>query len=645
MAKPQEEPIFCPNCGVQNRPGARFCRSCAAPLPEVHVEEERASGIDQIFDDVVSELGDILHNVKKAFTGRQASNPPPSPGGQPPVPPGNPTAPLSAAAPRPAPSPGSAAGRSRARPAIALRPIRPLNRGAKFGYFYITEVIPVTNDPHLMYYEARWLACPACKTPVTNIQAPQCAHCHIPLPDLLLRQSGAAVLSGDQGMETRLRTMSLRGELPGVLPHHLWYANHEDQLVYIALTRPALHWQPLSSVQPPQPVEIVIHGFRKLAETLDLLHQQGIVLLDDRRPDYHRESFIITSDQSVLLADLTSCRPAASSSDPAGEVKRDIRTFARLVCFLLTGQGMTGSLLSIPPEMRRVFEKVRYGSCPSAKGFLDELERAPQPQQLARGLRQSLGYATDVGVAREANEDFVGHYSFGLEQTPGAEQIGLYIVADGLGGHAAGERASQDVVRVIVEKIHEQKLAPDLRRSTRLLDQAVTNQDVLARAIARANEILFESHKTSGSDRGSTLTAAFIAGSTATIANIGDSRTYLYRAGKFEQITRDHSLVASLVAAGQISKDDARRHPNRNQVYRTLGERQKVDPDFFTVNLLPDDMLLLCSDGLWEMVTDLAIQNILAHAPSPQKACDELIRAANAAGGEDNISVIVIKIE
>lgn len=632
MGNQQEEWIYCPNCGVQNRPGARFCRACAAPLPEIIVEEDRPSGIDQIVDDVFNEISDLWRSVKKGLSGRLGPNPPATP-----VLPTNPTVPLSAPPARP--------GRGRGRPAIALRPIRPLNRGAKFGYLYITEVIPVPNDQHLMYYEARWLNCPSCNTPVANIQAPQCAKCHAALNDLLLRQSGAAVLMGEQGMEARLRTMSLRGELPGVLPHHTWFVVPEDQLVYTALNRPELLWQPLSSVQPPQPAEIVIHGFRKLAETLDLLHQQGFVLFDDRRPDYHRDSFIITSDQAVLLTDLTSCRPILASPDPSAEVKRDIRAFARLVCFLLTGQGMTGNLMGVPAEMRRVFENVRYGNCSSAKEFLADLERAPQPQPLARGLRQAMGYATDIGVSREANEDFVGHYSFGLEQAPGAEQIGLYIIADGMGGHAAGERASQDVVRVIVEKIHEQKLAPDLRRSTRLLDQAVTNQDVLARAISRANEILFEARKTGGSDRGTTLTSAFIAGSTATIANIGDSRTYLFRTGKLEQVTRDHSLVASLVAAGQISKEDARRHPNRNQVYRTLGDKQKVDPDFFTVNLLPDDMLMLCSDGLWEMITDPVIQNILAHAPSPQKACDELIRSANAAGGEDNISVIVIKIE
>jgi protein phosphatase len=141
------------------------------------------------------------------------------------------------------------------------------------------------------------------------------------------------------------------------------------------------------------------------------------------------------------------------------------------------------------------------------------------------------------------------------------------------------------------------------------------------------------------------VTAALIIGDVATVANVGDSRTYLLRDGRLEQITQDHSLVARLVDAGVIKPDEVRSHPLRNQIHRCLGNKPSVDVDTFTVQLRQDDRLILCSDGLWEMVSDAEIQRVVEGARSPQKASDELIEAANRAGGKDNIAVIVVEIE
>ena len=149
----------------------------------------------------------------------------------------------------------------------------------------------------------------------------------------------------------------------------------------------------------------------------------------------------------------------------------------------------------------------------------------------------------------------------------------------------------------------------------------------------------------SGSDRGTTITAALIVGSNCSIANVGDSRTYLLRDGKLNQITRDHSLVAKLVASNQIKPSEVRSHPRRNQILRTLGDKPGVEVDIFTKTLHTGDQLLLCSDGLWEMVLDDAISAIMMNSRTPQAACDQLIETANAEGGEDNISVIVIWVE
>ena len=144
---------------------------------------------------------------------------------------------------------------------------------------------------------------------------------------------------------------------------------------------------------------------------------------------------------------------------------------------------------------------------------------------------------------------------------------------------------------------------------------------------------------------GTTLTAALVIGSKSYVVNVGDSRTYMYRRGKgLSQITRDHSLVARLVASGLITSDDIYTHPERNLVERGLGDRRSVEVDCFTVDLLARDWLLLCSDGLWEMVRDPEIERIMKKEGDPSQMSDLLVQAALKGGGVDNVSVIVARV-
>jgi len=220
-----------------------------------------------------------------------------------------------------------------------------------------------------------------------------------------------------------------------------------------------------------------------------------------------------------------------------------------------------------------------------------------------------------------------------------------------MGGYEAGDVASRTVNQVVTDWIIKTRVLPDLRKATRKLTTGDMPADLLTQAIEQANEALINRRQATGKKLGSTVTAALIIGDVATIANVGDSRAYLLRAGRLEQITQDHSLVARLVDAGVINPEDVRQHPRRNEIYRSLGHKQRLEVDTFTRQLQAGDRLILCSDGLWEMVTDTEIQAIVeaertdSGAYSPQQVCDTLVKAANRAGGEDNISVIVVAME
>ena len=228
-------------------------------------------------------------------------------------------------------------------------------------------------------------------------------------------------------------------------------------------------------------------------------------------------------------------------------------------------------------------------------------------------MRIEVGYATDIGRVRERNEDSI------LIDPP------LYVVADGMGGHRGGQVAS----RVALETL--ESLAAEgsgtLPDNVRGANKAVWDRSV-------------EDERLAG--MGTTLTAAQIDGASALIAHVGDSRAYLLRDGELRQLTADHTLVARMVRSGEISEAEAEVHPHKNVLTRALGTDEQVDVDEDTITLLDGDRLLLCSDGLTGMVTEDQIQAILENSERPQQAADRLVKAANRAGGIDNISVVVL---
>jgi PPM family protein phosphatase len=237
---------------------------------------------------------------------------------------------------------------------------------------------------------------------------------------------------------------------------------------------------------------------------------------------------------------------------------------------------------------------------------------------------------SDVRRQREINED-----SFGLLDLveSNANAVSLYVVADGMGGHVAGEVASRVAVETILsvfeESIHWADMAERLRS-----------------AFERANA---EVHVTGNTDHqlagmGTTVVAAVVSDTGLTLANVGDSRAYLLRDGKLDQLTRDHSWVARAVEDGVLTPAQARSHPDRNVIYRNLGSNPVVEVDTFTSGLLAGDRVLLCSDGLTDVVEDDYLVN-LAGEDDPDLAVQHMIDAANEAGGPDNITVTMIVVD
>ncbi|MBN1937069.1 MAG: serine/threonine-protein phosphatase [Anaerolineae bacterium] len=276
-------------------------------------------------------------------------------------------------------------------------------------------------------------------------------------------------------------------------------------------------------------------------------------------------------------------------------------------------------------------------------------------------IRLNIAVWSDVGRKRELNEDRVFYQ---LLEIADIEPVAMCIVADGMGGHLAGEVASHWVVETLKRELAELFIPPDPRQTVQLsgqelkeLAQAANNglrpSDVpitkrLRKAVQRANTAVYEyaiHRPAEAMGTGSTLTMAFVRGKRAYVVNVGDSRTYLLRQGNLIQLTRDHSHVAELIAAGQISIEESWDHPQAGLITRCLGYLEEVQPDVTVHDLKPGDCLLLCSDGLWEMLRNPALMaRIIVSAPDPYQAVQRLVEAANHAGGKDNISVALLYV-
>ena len=231
---------------------------------------------------------------------------------------------------------------------------------------------------------------------------------------------------------------------------------------------------------------------------------------------------------------------------------------------------------------------------------------------------------TDTGRVRPLNEDSFACQDF-MDRS-------LFVVADGMGGHDAGEIASRIAVETICADV------------SGLANLGHDPKGLVERVVLHANAEVRKEGTSRGSNMGTTLTLALIDGTTAHIANVGDSRVYWIENGSITQITEDHSLVAKLVSTGKMTKAEARHHPKSNLLYRTIGTDEAIKVDIFTRDLSKGGSLLLCTDGLWGELSDEEIHRICSTEKGSRTICAKLVNSANEKGGRDNITAVVVTV-
>lgn len=254
-------------------------------------------------------------------------------------------------------------------------------------------------------------------------------------------------------------------------------------------------------------------------------------------------------------------------------------------------------------------------------------------KQLVAGVGQS------VGKQRDHNEDSLLALTSTISGSVESVPFGLYIVADGMGGHQFGEVASNAAIRIVGGNITKKFHSYLYKLPTQSLQESL--QEVMESSILEAHQYI--QREAPGS--GTTITAALVLGQQVTIGHVGDSRAYaIYPDGRMDPLTRDHSLVKRLEELGHLSKDEVENFPHRNVLIRALGQGEVLEADIFTVPFPHPGYLMICSDGLWGVVNERDVIRIITEAPSLHRACQSMVEAANAAGGPDNITVILAQI-
>ncbi|MEA3309899.1 MAG: protein phosphatase 2C domain-containing protein, partial [Chloroflexota bacterium] len=410
----------------------------------------------------------------------------------------------------------------------------PLLVGGRLNKRYsITRIRGLTYST---YYDALDLICPACQT--LHPAAPPdglCSQCHTPLiPVLIHERSGrlGGTLSGDDVQ----RLLRFSADQTNILPH--WNILQYQARTYAVVKHPG-QWGVLVRGRRQRSLDESLAGAVQVGQALVYLHGHGFA--HSAVGSASLESLIVTGGgMDVKLADLSACVALSSGDEQAirAQINRDVVFLGNLLFYLATGKELSRSEIELaPPALRPFVERAMHGQYASVGDMLTDFELLPSTPLLSRSLKPSHGQATHPGRKHTRNEDAIVTFTFDKEQKGRSVPVSFYLVADGMGGHDAGDVASRTVNEVVTDWIIKTKVLPDLRKATRKLTTENVPAELLTRAIQQANEMLLRRGQAKSSDLGSTVTTALVIGSMATIASVGDSRTYLLRAGRLKQIT------------------------------------------------------------------------------------------------------------
>ncbi len=386
-----------------------------------------------------------------------------------------------------------------------------------------------------------------------------------------------------------------------------------DERVYVAL--PKLEGAPLAEVEP-EDIATALAWAHLLADAFAQMVKSGLGLKEPLA-----SAVIFTEKGEPFI------KPESISLEPTG--------WQNVLCELTeTVEGWLKSLQGeewLDKVKTAVEQSSDWGKMATAFQRLLEIIQAPPT------MKVEFVAATDVGRRREHNEDSYLTMHFERCHLDKTEALLILAVADGMGGHAAGEVASKLCLQVFSSHL--------LKAIQDWLNFSETNwHEALKSATFEANRQVFAEAQAMRNNMGTTLTVTVICGNKVFFANVGDSRGYLLQSEKLKQITKDHSLVQQYVDAGLLTPEQARWHPQRNIITQAVGIEPTVQVDTFELNLQRGDLVLVCSDGLVDMVDDSEIERVLLSEPDLKLAAQTLIKLANEAGGDDNITLAIAKI-
>jgi serine/threonine protein phosphatase PrpC len=517
-------------------------------------------------------------------------------------------------------------------PGFARRP-----EGSVFGDRFQFDTL-ISQEEHEIHYLVSEIE--MANTPAVRICSnPDCRTVHCPIasePEKFCTQCGQALEERSLSFLLQESDQDKFSAIQPVIDIHLVHPNiHPPVAVFQQEVQGSERFclvSPHSQRLPPQPeiAEVLDWGVQ-LSKALEYMHAKGIALGEQLD-----QSSIGLAEKKVVWKDFSSARVLPVLTDR--EKVNNVRHLALAMYYWMTGTTSYSPDPHLPMVLNDLFQQALVGEgFTSATEFTRQIKLAQHSEPTRVKLDYQVGRRTHKGKVRKNNEDSVLCIEMSRMNEDAMQPICLEAIADGMGGHASGEQASCLVIDAIAQVGAFELVA--------LQDPAYEGfADWIKRAMQSANQAVYEARQSAGNDMGSTLVLGLLVGSQAYLGHLGDSRIYLVNRDHIKQLTTDHSLVQQLVEMGKITQSEARFHPQRNVIYRSLGERRDVEADYLTQQLFPGDRLLFCSDGLSNVVDDQEIHRVILKSSSAQEACDQLVELANFAGGEDNISVVVVEV-